>query len=171
VRRATLARDIQNRLALPSDVDFANSLENGTIQECGINRRDIRIAKDIFGPNGNSLEGKTVQRKSKLARSDEVLDLPSHIADKYISVTLGIDVMHANGNKFLIAISEHIGYIQTIAIATKSEVTYLSSIKKMVSQYQLRGFKVTHILGDNAFDCCRSTVVGLLLKRIPSISN
>jgi hypothetical protein len=39
-------------------VDFANSLENGTIEECGINRRDIRIAKDIFGPNGNSLEGK-----------------------------------------------------------------------------------------------------------------
>jgi hypothetical protein len=41
VRRATLARDIQNRLVLPSDVDFANSLENGTIQECRINRRDI----------------------------------------------------------------------------------------------------------------------------------
>jgi hypothetical protein len=63
VRRATLARDIQNRLLLPSDVDFANSLENGTIEECGINRRDIRIAKDIFGPNGNSLEGK---RKASL---------------------------------------------------------------------------------------------------------
>jgi hypothetical protein len=33
VRQATLARDIQNRLLLPSDVDFANSLENGTIEE------------------------------------------------------------------------------------------------------------------------------------------
>jgi hypothetical protein len=158
VRRATLARDIQNRLVLPSDVDFANSLENGTIPECGVNRRDIRIAKDIFGPNGYSLEGKTVQRKSKLARSDEVLDLPRHIVDKYTNVTLGIDVMHVNGNKFLIAISEHIHYIQTIAIATKSEITFLYGIKKMVSQYQLRGFKVTHILGDNAFDCCRSTL-------------
>jgi hypothetical protein len=28
----------------------------------------------------------------------------------------------------------------------------------MVSQYQLRGFKVTHIMGDNAFECCRSTL-------------
>jgi hypothetical protein len=158
VHRATLARDIQNRLVLPSDVDFANSLENGTIPECGINRRDIRIAKDIFGPNGNSLEGKTVQRKSKLACSDEVMDLPKHIVDKYINVTLGIDVMHVNGNKFLIAIPEHIGYIQTIAIATKSEISFLSGIKKMVSQYQLRGFKVNHILGDNAFDCCKSTL-------------
>jgi hypothetical protein len=139
-------------------VDFANSLENDTIPECGINRRDIRIAKDIFGPNGNSLEGKTVQRKSKLARSDEVMDLPKHIVDKYIDVTLGIDVMHVNGNKFLIAISEHIGYIQTIAIATKSEISFLSGVKKMVSQYQLRGFKVNHILADNAFDCCRSTL-------------
>jgi hypothetical protein len=158
VRRATLARDIQNRLVLPSDVDFANSLENGTIPECGINRRDIRIAKAIFGPNGNSLEGKTVQRKSKLARSDEVLDLPNHIVDKYTNVTLGIDVMHVNGNAFLIAISEHIGYIQTIAIATKSEISFLSGIKKMISQYQLRGFKVTHILGDNAFECCKSAL-------------
>jgi hypothetical protein len=158
MRRATLARDIQNHLVLPSDVDFANSLENGAIPECGINRRDIRIAKEIFGPSGNSLEGKSVQRKSKLARSDEVMDLPRSIIDKYMSVTLGIDVMHVNGNKFLIAISEHIGYIQTIAIANKSEISFLSGIKKMVSQYQLRGFKVTHILGDNAFDCCKSTL-------------
>ena len=120
VRRATLARDIQNRLMLPSDVDFARSLENGTIAECGINRRDIRIAKDIFGPNGHSLAGKTVQRKSKIARSDEVLDLPRSIVDRYTKVTMGIDVMHINGNKFLIAISEHIGYIQTIAIAANS---------------------------------------------------
>jgi hypothetical protein len=97
VRRATLARDIQNRLVLPSDIDFANSLENGTIPECGINRRDLKIAKDIFGPNRNSFEGKTVQRKSKLARSDEVFDLPNHIVDKYTNVTLGIDVMHVNG--------------------------------------------------------------------------
>jgi hypothetical protein len=111
-------------------VDFANSLENGTIPECGINRRDIRIAKDIFGPNGNYLEGKSVQRKSKLPRSDEVMDLPRSIIDKYATVTLGIDVMHVNGNKFLIAISEHIGYIQTIAIATKSEISFLSGIKK-----------------------------------------
>jgi hypothetical protein len=57
--------------------------------------------------------------------------------DKYISVTLGIDMMHVNGDKFLIAISEPIGYIQTIAIATKSEISFLSGIKKMVSQYQL----------------------------------
>jgi hypothetical protein len=28
----------------------------------------------------------------------------------------------------------------------------------MVSQYQLQGFKVTHILRDNVFDCCRSTL-------------
>jgi hypothetical protein len=158
VLRATLARAIQNRLVLPSDIDFANSLENGTIPECGINRRDIIIAKDIFGPNGNSLEGKTVQRKSKIARSDEVLDLPGNIVDKYTSVTLGIEVIHVNGNAFLIAISEHIGYIQTIAIATKSETSFISGITKMVSQYQLRGFKVTHILGDNAFDCCKSTL-------------
>jgi hypothetical protein len=77
VHRATLTSNIQNRRVLPSDVDFTNSLENGTLQECGINRRDIRIAKDIFGPNGNSLERKIVQRKSKLARSDEVMDSPS----------------------------------------------------------------------------------------------
>jgi hypothetical protein len=99
-----------------------------------------------------------IQRKSKLSRSDEVLDLPRHIIDKYTCVTLGIDVMHVNGNKFLIAISEHIKYIQTIAIAANSEINFPSGIKKMVSQYQLRGFKVTHIMGDNAFDCCRSTL-------------
>jgi hypothetical protein len=71
---------------------------------------------------------------------------------------IAIDAMHVNGNKFLMSISEHLIYIQVIAIAANSEVHFLSSIKKMVSQYQLRGFKVTHIMGDNAFECCRSTL-------------
>jgi hypothetical protein len=78
--------------------------------------------------------------------------------DKYIDVTLGIDAMHVNGNKFLISISEHPIYIQANVIAANTEVHFLSGIKKMTSQYQLRGFKVTHIMGVNAFECCRPTL-------------
>jgi hypothetical protein len=154
VRRATLARDIQNRLMLPSDIDLAHSLENGTIQECGINQHDIRIAKDIFGPNSNSLEGKTVQCKSKLVWSDEALGVPNHIIENYSQVTLGIDVMHINGNKFLTSISEHLGHLQTIIIGANTERNFMNGISKMVSHYALRVFKVVHIMGDNAFECC-----------------
>jgi hypothetical protein len=51
VKRATLARYIQDCLCLPSDKDFANGIETGGIAECGVSRRNIEIAKAIFGPN------------------------------------------------------------------------------------------------------------------------
>ena len=47
VKRATLARYIQDCLCLPSDEDFANGLETGGIKECGVSRRNINIAKAI----------------------------------------------------------------------------------------------------------------------------
>ena len=47
VKRAELARDIQNRLCLPSDYDLATALEDGTIQECGVTCRSVRIKNAI----------------------------------------------------------------------------------------------------------------------------
>jgi hypothetical protein len=60
IKRATVARYIQDCLCLPSDKDFSNGLETGGIKECGVSRRNINIAKAIFGPNKHSVQGKTV---------------------------------------------------------------------------------------------------------------
>ena len=43
VKRATLARHIQECLCLLSDKDFSNGLETGGIEECGVDCRHIKL--------------------------------------------------------------------------------------------------------------------------------
>ena len=137
VKRATLARYIQDCLCLPSDEDFAHGLETGAIKECGVSRRNINIAKAIFGPNKHSVQGKTVQRTNRMPREDQILGVPPSILKHYSEVTVGIDVMHVNGVAFLIATSKHIRFIQCICIRNKSDDMYIAAIKKMDDIYKL----------------------------------
>ena len=154
VKRATLARYIQDCLCLPSDEDFANGLETGGIKECGVSRRNINIANAIFGPNKHSVQGKTVQRTNNMPREDYVLGVPPSILKHYSEVTIGIDVMHVNGVAFLINISRHIKFIQAICIRNKSDDMYVEAIRKMDTIYKCRGFKIKYVYSDRAFQHC-----------------
>jgi hypothetical protein len=155
VKRATLARYIQDCLCLPSDEDFANGLETGGIKECGVSRRNINIAKAIFGPNKHSVEGKTVQRTNNMPREDYVLGVPPSILKHYSKVTVGMDVMHVNGVAYHINISKHIKFIQVICIRNKSDDIIIEAVKRMDNIYKLRGFKITFIYADRAFEHCQ----------------
>jgi hypothetical protein len=101
-RRAAKIRELQEVLACPSDIDLANAVEHNIIGNNPFTRRDIRIAKKIFGPDVPSMKGKTVKRKSKMPREDDVSDIPPSIIKEYSNVPLSINVMHVNGIKFLI---------------------------------------------------------------------
>ena len=48
-KRADLARSIQERLMQPSDSDLANAIESGCIPECGISKRNVKMATIIHG--------------------------------------------------------------------------------------------------------------------------
>jgi hypothetical protein len=158
VKRATLARYIQDCLCFPSDEDFANGLETGGINECGVSRRNIYIAKAIFGPDKHSVQGKTVQRTNKMPREDQIFGVPPSILKHYSKVTVGITVMHVNGVGFLINTSKHIRFIQCICIRNKSDDMYIAEIKKMDNVYKLRGFKITTMYADRAFEHCKDTL-------------
>jgi hypothetical protein len=107
-RRAVKVCDLQEVLACPSDVDLANAVEHNVIGNNPFTRRDICIAKKIFGPDVPAMKGKTVKNKSKMPREDDIYDIPSNIIKEYSKVHLLIDVMHDNGIKFLISHSKHI---------------------------------------------------------------
>jgi hypothetical protein len=96
---------LQKVLACPSDYDLANAVEYNIIGNTPFTRRDIRIAKQIHGPDVAALKGKTVKQQSKMPREDEANDVPSYIAKEYCDVHLSIDVMHVNGISFLILFS------------------------------------------------------------------
>ena len=111
-KKAALARYIQECLCLPSDDDLADSIDKGGVQECGIDRRHIKIANIIFGPAKAAVEGKTVQRKNKMPRdSSMILSIPPSIIDRYGNMAFGIDVLHINKHPYIIAISKHIKHI------------------------------------------------------------
>jgi hypothetical protein len=78
-RRASKIQELQEVLACPSDIDLANAVKNNVIGNNPFTRRDIQIAKKIFGPDVPAMKGKTVKRKSKMPREDEVTDLPPSI--------------------------------------------------------------------------------------------
>jgi hypothetical protein len=166
VKRATLARYVQNYLCLPSDEDFANGIETGGIMECGVSRWNIGIAKAIFGPNKHSIQGKTVQRTNNMPREDQIIGVSPSIIEHYSEVTVGIDVIHVNGVAFLINISKHIKFIQCICIRNKSDNMFVVAIRKMDNVYKLRGFKIKTLYADRAFEHCKNELAEMKIDAI-----
>jgi hypothetical protein len=152
-RRAAKIRDLQEALACPSDVDLANAVEHNIIGNNPFTRRDVRIAKKIFGPDVPAMKGKTVKQNSKMPREDEITDLPTSIIKEYANVHLSIDVMHVNGIKFLISYSKHIGLLQTYCVRKNNRESILECILKMIQTYKSRSvFNVITIEADGAFE-------------------
>jgi hypothetical protein len=152
-RRAAKVRDLQEVLACPSNIDLANAVKHNGTGNNPFTRRDIRIAKKIFGPDVPAMKGKTVRRKSKMPREDDILDVPSNIIKEYSNVHLSIDVMHVNGIKFLVSHSKHIGLLQTYCVRKNNWEAILECILKMIQTYKSRGiFTVVTIEADGAFE-------------------
>jgi hypothetical protein len=151
-RRAAKVRELQEALACPSDFDLANAIEHNVIGNNPFTRRDVRIAKKIFGPDVPAMKGKTVKRKSKMPREDDITDIPHTIMKEYSEVHLSIDIMHVNGIKFLISHSKHIGLLQTYCVRKNNRDAILACILKMVQTYKSRSvFNVVTIEADGAF--------------------
>jgi hypothetical protein len=152
-RRAVKVHDIQEVLPCPSDVDLANAVEHNVIGNNPFTRRDIRIAKKIFGPDVPAMKGKTVKNKSKMPREDDISDIPSNIIKEYSKTHLLIDVMHDNGVKFLISHSKYIGLLQTYCVRKNNREAILECILKMIQTYKSRSvFTVVTIEADGAFE-------------------
>jgi hypothetical protein len=60
--RAEAVRKLQEVFACPSDFDLANAVEHNIIGNNPFTRRDIRIAKKIYGPDVAAIKDKTVNR-------------------------------------------------------------------------------------------------------------
>jgi hypothetical protein len=85
-RRAAKIRELQEALACPSDFDLANAIEHNVIGNNPFTRRDVRIAKQIFGPDVPAMKGKTVKNKSKMPREDDITGIPPNIMKEYSNI-------------------------------------------------------------------------------------
>ena len=146
---------MQEALVYPSDKQLAHALEHNVIGNTPYNRRDLRIANDIYGRSVNSLKGKSTKRTSKLPREDETFDLPPHIIENYRDVHLGIDIFFVNQMPFMFTFSKHIGLMHVSAIRGTSMEAVLDVLYRMVAVYTKRGFAVKTIQADGNFKCIK----------------
>jgi len=64
IEQSKLARKIQQAIGYPTTTEFINYFERGDINYYPVNKANIHVAEDIFGPDIGSLKGKTVRRNT-----------------------------------------------------------------------------------------------------------
>ena len=74
------------------------------LQNCPVTRRDIHIAKDIYGPNLGSLKGKTIRWTLPHVPSG-VDPIPYELLKRHPGVTIVVDIFYQQYSFPLIVIS------------------------------------------------------------------
>mmetsp|Transcript_35164 Transcript_35164/g.35374 ORF Transcript_35164/g.35374 Transcript_35164/m.35374 type:complete len:249 (+) Transcript_35164:788-1534(+) len=96
VNRAIASRDMQARMAHPTDETFKQMVSKKILDNCSIVASDITNARSIFGPNRPGLRGKTVRQKP-VRVEPEYLGIPRDFYWLHHFVTLTADVMLVMG--------------------------------------------------------------------------
>ena len=161
VGRAKAARKLQEVMGFISEMDLLHVIDHNLIRDSKVRRRDVLMAKDIYGSNTSVLKGKTTRRTEEQVREDALMDVPQYILDRYSkNVAICADVMYVNGIPFFIAISKHIKHISVVSSKSMNKETMLSCIDKVIKAYGHRGFTITKMHMDNAFECLRGDLQG-----------
>ena len=148
---AVRSRRVQNIIGFPNDRKLATIIDHNELLNNPVLRADVRAATDIFGPNGDSLKGKTTSRKPK--RVDGVIaDVPDDVLRTYRKVVLEVDNVHVNGQVFLATISRGINYATTTSLRNREPGNLKRVLLSVIKKYRRRGFKVDLICADKEFE-------------------
>ena len=125
---AVSARKTQNMIGRPSVPDYIRIVDNRLLRNCPVTRDDIIAVEDIFGPNLGSLKGKMTRRRSPQVRMT-VTDIPPVIMERYMRVTLAVDIMKVNKIPFLMTVSCHLKFGTNAVLANKKGPTLAACLK------------------------------------------
>jgi len=161
VGRAKKARKLQEVMGFILEADLLRVVDHNLIRDSKVRRRDILTATDIYGKNTSILKGKTTRKTEQHVKEDALMDIPQYILDIYSSnVTLCADIMFVNGVPFFIAISRHLKHLLVVPAKIMNKATQLACVERIVAAYQHRGFTVTNMNTDNAFECLCGDLTG-----------
>ena len=113
------------------------------ILNCPVTIADVKRAIDIYGPDLASLKGKTVTKKSRIAKVENSIT-------KYQNgnICLCVDVMFVNGVQFLISVSEDLGLTMVSELKSRSMAHVKDTMDKMINYYRSASFTVKIIKSD-----------------------
>jgi hypothetical protein len=158
--RAVKACKLMRAIGHPSLQQFLAILDNNQLPNCPITRCDAMNAENTFGPDVGSLKGKTVHRPP-VPVMPVLNDLPHDIMSTYRDITLSADIMYVNKIPFFVTISRHVHFSTVEMLYNRTAETMTKAMKQVFDVYKQRGFRVTHALMDNEFECLRGSLSDL----------
>ena len=156
IRKALNARKMQNIIMRPGDQEFSRKIINH-LQSCPVRKEDIRIARDILGPNIGSLKGKTPRRKIRpgVKGRDAV---PPEILKAHKRLSISFDIFYVNQVAFLLTYSSTIRFITVKALSNRQTMTIVKALREVIRKYESRGFEVVEMRGDPEFEPMREWI-------------
>ena len=150
--KAAAARRFQNVAMFPSDETMRHMARHNVILNCPIEHRDIDIANKIEGPNKAALQGKCTGHQSKPVNIPTRVEVPDEVLQYYHNVVLAADILFVNQIPFLTTISRALHYTTVCALPDMKLNTIEVRLKRVIEQYDNRGFNVTELLVDRQFE-------------------
>ena len=91
VQEAQAARNLQCRLAAPTDMKLIKALSDGTIEGTTVTAEHVRRATSIYGPSLESIKGRTTRKKRTpipITNHHRVTDAQTMYIDIFFACTL-----------------------------------------------------------------------------------
>jgi hypothetical protein len=129
------------------------------IRNCPVTSDDAKRALKIYGPDVETLKGKTVKKQNRGIPNYQAAQIPAPIIAQYNNVRLFVDIFWVNKSPYFHTISEWIKFRTVLAISNRYKRTLLMETKAVTNMYETRGFNVTRIEGDEEFACISNDVL------------
>ena len=152
IARADRARKLMQYVGWPSLADFKKYISSNLIHNANVTVDDVNRAEFIYGQAPPLIQGKMTRQVPTPAHQQHLLPLPPPIAEHHHEVSLCVDFFFVNGMSFLHTVSRNIQFRSISRTRTRSAREYSRVIKEVINKYELRGFRVSTVEGDNEFD-------------------
>ena len=154
VEAAERVAELKRNAGYPSDADLAMALQRGDFAHTDLTPRDVKIMRDIYGPNLGDLKGKT-KRGRPTTTDVEYVDTATREQQ-----SLEEDIMFVESIPFFISLSTPLGLIITTMLRTRTQRDVWEAQFQQLSIYKSEGFKVHKIFFD------REGAIGALTEKI-----
>ena len=122
-------------------------IQYGLIHNCDVTIQDVDNANELFGRDIYALKGKTVRKKPDEVTEDYIA-IPKSIAKRHLELTLSIDLMFIQKQIFLVTVSQHLKFTTINHVEKRMTGQVMTELRKVLSLYCHRGFKVTNMHSD-----------------------
>jgi len=134
VAAAALAKETMANLGYPSTKTFIDMIKAGSISDIPVTVQDVWRAEHIWGPDVNSLKGKTVLKKNA------AIDIEYVATPVDQNITLFADIMFVQGEPYLITVSKELGLTIANSLKSRSTAAVKEALGKQLSSYTVEVF-------------------------------